>query len=121
MFFISAIFAKELYTMFKKIIHYLKPLVRNYYLMTGLFFVVWMIFFDSNNILTQRKNQKILKELVQQKEYLERGIASNKAMVRQLTNPKDQRALEKFARENYLLKRPNEDIFLIVKEQPKKD
>jgi cell division protein DivIC len=106
--------------MFKKFLHILKPIVRNYYLMTGLLFAAWMIFFDSNSIPTQLKNRKSLNELIQQKRYFEKEIARNKAMVSQLTNPKDLRPIEKFARENYLLKRRNEEIFLIVKEQPKK-
>jgi cell division protein FtsB len=107
--------------MFKRIIDWLKPLVRNYYLMTGLVFVVWMIFFDSNNMISQFRNRRDLKELVQQKQFYVNEITKNKAMVRDLTNPKDKSALEKFAREKYLMKRPNEEIFLIVKDSTEKD
>jgi cell division protein DivIC len=107
--------------MFKKIFHFLKPLFRNYYLMVGLAFIVWMVFFDSNNLIVQFQNRRVLKNLVQQKQFYENEIIRNKAMVRDLTNPKDTRALEKYGREKYLMKRPNEEIFLIVKEEPKKD
>ena len=102
--------------MFKKIINWLKPLVKNYYLMTGLVFVVWMIFFDSNNMISQYRNRHDLKELVQQKQFYVDEITKNKAMVHDLTNLKDKSALEKFAREKYLMKKPNEEIFLIVKD-----
>jgi cell division protein FtsB len=107
--------------MFKKIFRFLKPVVRNYYLMTALAFIVWIIFFDSNNVISEYRNHNELKGLVQQKQYLESEIAKNKAMVHNLTNPKDLRAVEKFAREKYLMKRENEEIFLIVNEKPEKD
>lgn len=84
--------------------------------MTGLVFVVWMIFFDSNNMISQYRNRRDLKELVQQKQFYVTEIAKNKTLVHDLTNPKDKSALEKFAREKYLMKKPNEEIFLIVKD-----
>lgn len=102
--------------MLKKIYHIIKPVIRNYYLITGIVFAVWMIFFDSNNIITQYRNRRELKQLMQEKDRYESEIARNKAIVQKLTDPADKRALEKFARENYHMKRPNEEIFLIIKD-----
>jgi cell division protein DivIC len=102
--------------MLKKILHLVKRFLRNYYLPTLLFFVVWMLFFDSNNAMNQLNNRAELMQLLQEKEYYESEIAKNKAMVQSLTNPKDTRALEKFGREKYLMKKPNEEIFLIIHE-----
>jgi cell division protein DivIC len=107
--------------MFKKIIIFLKPFVRNYYLMTAIVFIVWMVFFDSNNVITQLSNRRVLKDLMQKKRYYESEIAQNKMLVKQLTNQKDLRPIEKYAREHYLLKRPDEDIFLIIREGEKKN
>ncbi len=101
----------------KKIIEWLKPLVRNYYLMTALFFVVWMIFFDSNNVISQIRHRRELSELERERDYFVSEIARNKALVEQLTNPRDLKPIEKYAREHYLMKRENEEVFLIVQKE----
>ena len=95
---------------------WIRKYIRNYYLMTALAFVVWMLFFDSNNMLVQWNNRKELHELLEQKAYYEEETARNRAMVKELTNPDDQRALEKFGREKYLMKRESEVIYLIIPE-----
>jgi len=102
--------------MLKKIYQAIKPFIRNYYLMTGLFFVVWMVFFDSNNLISQLKNRNELKQLEKERNFFVEGIKENKALVEDLTNTEDFRAAEKYAREHYLMKRENEEIFLIVRE-----
>jgi cell division protein DivIC len=101
----------------KKFLHVLKAVVKNYFIMTGLIFLVWMVFFDSNNVFTQMSNMRVLKDLLKRQHYYESEIKYNKGMVRQLTNLKDLRPIEKYARENYLMKRANEDIFLIIREE----
>lgn len=102
--------------MIRNLVSWLKPVVRNYYLMTGLVFIVWMLFFDSNNMFVQYRNKQELKELVLQKNFYVSEIRKNKTMISNLTSPNDLQAVEKFAREKYLMKKPNEDIFLIVNE-----
>ncbi len=96
-----------------------KKFIRNYYLTTGLAFVVWMLFFDSNNMMVQRQNRRELQEWLDQKAYYETETARNRAAVKELTNPNDQRALEKYGREKYLMKREREEIFLIIPETQK--
>lgn len=99
-----------------KIPHWAKRIVKNYYLMVGLVFVVWMLFFDSNNVMNQLRSSAELDDLLQQKAFYESETASNKALVEQLTNPDDKRALEKYGREKYLMKKDREEIFLIIPE-----
>jgi len=79
--------------------------------MVGL--VVWLTFFDRNDIFTQYDlRQQVLKLEKERNYYLQEIIANNQAIDELHTN---QKSLEKFARETYLMKRDNEDIFVIVK------
>lgn len=96
--------------MLKKIIRILK----NKYLITSLALMVWLLFFDKNDILSQVELTRKLRALEEERNYYAREIEKNKHDMMELkTNPKN---LEKFAREKYLMKRPNEDIFVIVEE-----
>jgi cell division protein FtsB len=95
--------------MFKKIF----SVVANKYLLTIVGLVVWLTFFDRNDIFTQYDlKQQVLKLEKERNYYLQEIIANNQAIDELHTN---QKSLEKFARETYLMKRDNEDIFVIVK------
>lgn len=91
------------------------PFIRNYYLVVGVIFIVWIIFFDSNNLIAQYKNRNELNELLRQKKFFETEIVRNRERIKELTNTTDKSALETFAREEYLMKRKNEVVFQIVK------
>ena len=91
---------------------------RNKYVLTLIALLVWVIFFDKNDFSSQYKIRKDVKQLEEEKRYFIKEIAEIKDDLKELTsNPK---TLEKFAREKYLMKRDNEDIFVIVYE-PKRD
>jgi len=92
---------------------YLKYLTDKY-VITLLAFVVWMFFFSSNNLLSQRKLRKQLKESKAEREYYLREIEINKQNIHLLDN--DLEHLERIAREKFLMKRDNEDIFIFVEE-----
>jgi len=95
----------------KKVISVLK----NKYLVTLTVLVVWVIFFDKNDLSTQIELRKEVKQLEEERNYYAHEIAEITSDIRELTtNPK---TLEKFAREKYLMKRDNEDIFVIVEEK----
>jgi cell division protein FtsB len=68
-------------------------------------------FFDRYDLRTQYELRKELKELQQTKKYYEQEIKNNKEAITSLQ--KDTVALEKFAREKYLMKKNNEEIFLV--------
>ena len=90
--------------------------LRNKYLLAGSAFVVWMLFFDRNDMMMQLERRNELKALEESKEYYSNEIREERQFLEDLkTNPV---AIEKFAREQYGMKRDNEDIFLI---QPLKD
>jgi cell division protein FtsB len=95
--------------MFKKIF----SVVANKYLLTVVGLAVWLTFFDRNDIFTQYDlKQQVLKLEKERNYYLQQIISNNVAIEELHTN---QKSIEKFARETYLMKRDNEDVFVIVK------
>ena len=75
------------------------------------------MFFDKNDIVSQIDLTKKLHALEEEKKYFIDEIAQSKSdMTELVTNPKN---LERFAREKYLMKKDNEDIFVIVEEKNK--
>lgn len=90
------------------------PLLKNKYILTTIGFIFWLLFFDRHDIISQYKLRRQLHKLEEQKAFYLKEIAKDtKNLNELLTNPK---TLEKFAREKYLMKKDNEDIFIIVKE-----
>ncbi len=90
----------------------LKRVFRNFYLIIGLFFLVWLTFFDSNDLYTQLKQTAKLKGLEDEKEFYLEKIEEVKVDREELLS--NDALLEKFARENYLMKKPAEDLYVIV-------
>lgn len=86
----------------------------NKYLLCIAFFVVWMLFFDQRDIFNTLEQKKKLKELENKAHYYQQEIDKAQQELTDLQNSPT--ALEKFAREHYLMKRDGEDIYII--EQP---
>lgn len=91
-----------------------KILYKNKFVLTSIIFIVWITLIDRNNLISQFKLVRELSELKKKKEYYLREIEKDKKATFELNT--NINTLEKFAREKYLFKRKNEDIFLIVKE-----
>jgi cell division protein DivIC len=97
----------------KKLFFKIPGWVRNKYLLTGLAFIVWMFFFDANDISLQQKRRSELKKLQNEEKILDKQISETKQELNLLkTSPA---TIEKYAREKYLMKRDNEDLYLINK------
>jgi cell division protein FtsB len=83
-----------------------------YWITLGTFFV-WMAFFDQYDLKNiyglYQQHQQVLKD----KKYYEEEINDTRIKLQELSSDKDK--LEKFARENYLMKRDDEDVFIIEK------
>jgi len=94
--------------MLKKILN----IVLNKYLLTTVAFIVWLVFFDSNNVMMQQDLKAKLQELQVEKKFYLDEIRRDSILTRQLQT--DTAALEKFAREKYLMKKEGEDIFLVI-------
>ena len=90
------------------------PYIKNKYLMFSIFFVVWMLFFDRNDFISQYMFRNKLNKVMVDKYYYLTEIEQNKKDMEELMG--DKQHLEKFARERFLMKKDNEDIFLIVPE-----
>lgn len=85
----------------------------NFYGLVTLFFLAWMIFIDSNNVVNQFKLSQKLGQLEDQKEfYKERKVKIKSEREELMSNPE---LLEKFAREKYLMKKETEDLYVVVK------
>ncbi len=82
----------------------------NIYVLIVTIFVFWMLFFDSNSLLTHIELKKEINKLKKQKEHLQKEINQDKKTIKDLRNEK---GIEKFAREEYYLKKDNEEIYLI--------
>ena len=96
-----------------KLLSHIPSWAKNKYFISLAAFVVWMIFFDAKDILTQRERTQELRELQESKAYYTAEIAKERKALEELkSNPA---AIEKFAREKYMMKRDNEDLFIIQK------
>jgi hypothetical protein len=108
-------FAFAMWKHFQKRIQFIPPFFRSVYFVTAMLFVVWMCFFDENNVFTQYRRHAELSDLLEKKRYyLEQIAKTDKEYLELTTNPATQ---EKFAREHYRMKRDNEDVFVIVEEK----
>lgn len=87
---------------------------KNFFFITGITFLVWMLFFDTNDLVSQYQLRDKVIELEDKKEYYSKRIQEvNKEREELMSNPQ---LLEKFAREKYLMKRKDEEVFIVVDE-----
>lgn len=92
-------------------------LIKNKFFLITLAFLVWMVFFDKNDLFSQYQYHQQLARLKQERNFYKKETAKVAKDLDELTsNPQK---LEKFAREKYLMKKANEDVFVIV--PPKKE
>ena len=95
----------------------LLELFRNKYFIAAIAFVVWMLFFDRNDMLSQYEYRSEVNKLQEEKDFYEKETAHVKKDLDELNT--NLNTAEKFAREKYFMKKDNEDVFVIVKEAPK--
>jgi len=91
------------------------PIFKNFYFLIGVFCLFWIAFIDSNDLLTQYRLGSKLGNLEDEKAYYQEKIEEVKKDREELMSNKE--LLEKFAREKYLMKKPTEDIFVVVEEE----
>lgn len=80
-----------------------------------LFFVIYMSFFDEYNWLRIHRDKEKLENLQEEREYLLQKIEEDRIQLHTLQT--DSEALEKYAREQYLLKKDNEEVFIIQEDK----
>ena len=91
-----------------KIFNFLK----NKYTLTITFLLVWLIFFDRYDFYTQYESFAELAKLKKERAYYLEEIQKNDESLKNLQT--DTVYLEKYASEKYLMKKPNEDVFIII-------
>ena len=94
-------------------------ILRNKYIAALTGFVILMLFIDHNDIFVQLDRRRQLNELLASKRFYEQQIAQTKKNLSDLQN--NSAALERYAREKYLLKKDNEDVFVVTPAKPQKN
>jgi cell division protein FtsB len=95
----------------KRLPHFL----RNFYVITSLAFFLWMLILDPNDLITRFRLSARLRALEREKIFYQEKIQEVEKQRQELFG--DQESLEKFAREQYLMKKDGEDLFVIVEEK----
>ena len=91
--------------------------IRSFYFLTGAAFLVWMLVFDANDLGKQYDMYRKWQDLRDERQhYLDNIEVVKKDRAELMSSPA---LLEKFAREKYLMKRPGEDVFVLVADEPK--
>lgn len=85
-------------------------IISNKYVIILILFVIWMGFFDENSFMNHRELDEEIEKLENANEYYEKQIETDQKIIDNLNDPD---SLEKYAREEYKMKRKNEDIFII--------
>ena len=92
--------------------------LKNKYLLTVVILAVWLLFFDRNDVFTQYERHEEVKKLEAEHNYYRKEIAGNKQTGIELQS--NLKLLEKFGRERYLMKKDNEDIYVLVEDSLEK-
>lgn len=95
--------------LYEKIPSYLK----NKYVIIISLFIIWIIFFDNYNLIRQSKIKKEIKQLEENKNFYSKEIKKDSTEYHELLNSDEKK--EKFAREKFLMRKENEDVYIIRK------
>ena len=95
------------------------PWLRNKYVLTIVVFSIWMLFFDQNNAVDRLRMGSEIRQLEDDREYYLEQIQKDSARLSELTTNKEN--LEKYAREQFLMKKSDEDVFVVIEEADKKE
>jgi len=97
-----------------KTLRWVRKYVLNKYTITILAFLVWMTFFDNTSFLVINDLNKDIRRYEHQVEYYKTEFQKNDGFYKKLMSDKSER--EKYARENYFMKKDNEEIFILVED-----
>ncbi len=88
-------------------------IIKNRFIIVTLVFLGYLIFLDQYNFHAQYRLLSELSHLEDEKEFYQNELYKDSLTYHTLFNNKEN--IEKYARERFMMKKPNEDIFLIVK------
>ena len=98
----------------KQILDKILPIFKNKYVLSLLVFLVWLTFFDQNNLIDRVKQLNRNEKLKKEKAFYIEKIKEDSTKLHQLKT--DRENLEEFAREQYYMKKKDEDMYIIVEE-----
>jgi cell division protein FtsB len=101
-----------------KLLTHIPRFLTNKFLLAGTAFLAWMFFFDPKDIPSQLEKRAKLRQLQQSERLISQQITDTRKESG-LLKTKDVGTIEKYARENYLMKKDNEDIFLVTPTESK--
>lgn len=87
-------------------------IAKNKYLLVGLFFILWMAFFDQNDLMSRRALDKEIETLESDQKFFLSETEKLKKVENRLLEDED--AIEKYAREHFYMKKKDEDVFVFV-------
>lgn len=102
----------------KKVWQKIAPYLLNKYSISFLAIIIWILFFDKDDLFSQYSLRQKLHQLRFEEKYYKEEIIKCKEDIDELKN--NPKKLEKFAREKYLMKKDNEEIYIIVRDSTKK-
>jgi len=95
-----------------KLFSHIPAWLKNKYLLTGVAFLVWMFFFDKNDFFSQYERASHSNELSKNESHQSQLITDTHKELGFLKT--SAQTIEKYARENYMMKKDNEDLFIIT-------
>ena len=96
---------------YQKITNKIPKYLKNKYFIAIILFIVWIVFFDNYNLIKQNKIKNNIEELEENKAFYTTEIEKDSTEFQDLLHDKEKR--EKFAREKFLMKKENEDLYII--------
>jgi cell division protein DivIC len=94
-----------------KLLNQIPSWAKNKYLLTSAFFLVWMFFFDPKDLSNEFQRKARFNELQKSEEHLSGMIKDTRQELSQLKT--NAQTIEKYAREKYMMKKDNEDLFVL--------
>ncbi|MFN4300201.1 MAG: FtsB family cell division protein [Thermaurantimonas sp.] len=103
----------------KKVLNSIRELInhpslvwmKNRYVLSGVLFLIWMLFLDTHSLKIHYKLYKEIQQTRRAIDFYKSEIEKDKKLIQQLESNPDM--LERFAREQYYFKKPNEAIFIV--------
>ncbi len=97
------------------VFHRVTRFLHSFYFLAGMSFLVWMFVFDANDLVKQYDMYAKWRDLQTERDYYLKNIEQVKQDRAELLSSPE--LLEKFAREKYIMKRPGEDVFILVPQE----
>ncbi len=96
-----------------KLLTHIPSWLKSKFLLAGAFFLVWMFFFqiDGKDWPSIYEKRERLRELQKNEQHLTLQIANTRKELDLLKT--NAQTIEKYARENYMMKKDNEDLFIV--------